>query len=242
MTTETSKKILIIEDEFSIAMDIEMRLQKMGYTVVGIANSYNDALPLLIEEDIDIALLDINLNSEKSGIDIGKVITGKFNIPIVFVTAYTDAKTFNNALAAEPMGFITKPFKDADLHNNIQLALTKFAKISESAIEYKTESQSIFIKNKGLIQQINIKEILWVSALDNYTEIHTAEGSTHIVHAFLKDVLNKLGDNFIRIHRSHAIALEQITTIDDNVVYLGNVSLIISQNYRSELISRMKLL
>jgi DNA-binding LytR/AlgR family response regulator len=241
MIAETDKNIIIIEDEYSIAMDIEMRLQKMGYRVVGIANSYNDALPLLLEESVDIALLDINLGEEKSGIDLGKLIRSKFNIPIVFITAYTDSKTFSEALEANPMGFITKPFKDADLHNNIQLAFNKFSKEVESSPEFKTDNKYIFIKDKGVFQQVEIDSILWIEAMDNYTIVHT-KNEKLVVHAFLKDVLLRLGSPFVRIHRSHAVAMNKITTIEDNVVYIGKTFLIISQNYRSDLLDRMNIL
>ncbi|PKP03325.1 MAG: hypothetical protein CVU11_08725 [Bacteroidetes bacterium HGW-Bacteroidetes-6] len=240
MTNET-KNILIIEDEFSIAMDMEMRLQKMNYHVVGIANSYNEALPHLLENDIDIALLDINLNSEKSGIDLGKLIRDKFNIPIIFITAYTDTKTFTEAAGADPMGFITKPVKDADLRNNIELALSKFRQKIVSNPEIETNNNAIFVKDKGVLKQITIDEILWLEALDNYTVIHTAIDN-HIVHAFLKDVLTKLGNSFIRIHRSHAVSLKKITSVEDNLVYIGKEFLIVSQNYRSDLLERMKIL
>lgn len=241
MTPETDKNILIIEDEFPIAMDIEIRLQKMGYQVIGIANSYKDALPFLLEENIDIALLDINLNSEKSGIDLAKLIKNKFNIPVIFITAYTDHKTFSDALEAEPMGFITKPFKDADLYNNIQLAFVKFTKKNEDEVSFETDSQHFFIKDKGVYQQIDIQDIVWIEAMDNYTIVHTINGK-FTVHAFLKDVLKQLGNNFVRIHRSHAVALDKITAIEDNVVYVGKTFLIISQNYRTNLLERIKIL
>ncbi len=241
MTTETDKNLLIVEDEYSIAMDIELRLQKMGYNIVGIATNYNDSLPFLLEENIDIVLLDINLKSEKTGIDLGKLILKKFNIPVVFITAYTDSKTFSDALEANPMGFITKPFKDADLHNNIQLAFNKFTKFNETNDDFKTDKQNIFIKDKGIYQQVNIIEIIWLEAMDNYTIVHT-NSNNFVVHAFLKDVLKKLGAHFIRIHRSHAVALSKITTIEDNVVYIGKTFLILSQNYRNDLLEKMKIL
>ncbi len=239
--SDTDKSILIIEDEFSIAMDMEMRLQKMGYNVAGIATNYKDALSVLLEESIDIALLDINLNGDKTGIDIGKIIKEKFNIPIIFITAYTDEKTFNDALEANPMGYITKPFKDADLHNNIQLAFNKFVKTLDENPELKLDNKFFFIKDKGVLKQVNIEDISWVEAMDNYTIVHTATGK-HIVNAFLKDVLIKLGSEFIRIHRSHAVALKKITSIEDNVVYIGKTFLIISQSYKANLLERLEVI
>jgi DNA-binding LytR/AlgR family response regulator len=238
---DTERNVLIIEDEFSIAMDMEMRLQKMGYNVVGIATNYKDALAILLEESVDIALLDINLNSDKNGIDIGIVIKNKFNIPVVFITAYTDSKTFNDALVADPMGYITKPFKDADLHNNIQLALNKFVKTLDENPELKVDSKNIFVKDKGVLRQLNIDEITWVEALDNYTVVHTTSGK-HIVNAFLKDVLFKLGGDFVRIHRSHAVSVRKISSIEDNLVYIGKTFLIVGQSYKQSLLDKLKVI
>jgi DNA-binding LytR/AlgR family response regulator len=240
---ETDKNILIIEDEYPIAMDMEMRLQKMGYNVVAIANTYKDALSSLHEVAPDIVLLDINLNSDKSGIDIAEIINSKFKIPIVFVTAYTDTKTFTDALSVDPMGYITKPFKDADLHHNIQIALKKFAALNQNTTseEVKIENNNIFIKDKGVLRKIDIENILWVEAMDNYTLLHT-NNNKYIVNAFLKDVLTKLGSDFHRIHRSHAVAINKISSVEDNAVYIGKTMLIISQSYRQDFLKRLNVL
>jgi len=240
---ETDKNILIIEDEYSIAMDMEMRLQKMGYNVVAIATAYKDALSSLLEEEIDLVLLDINLNSDKSGIDIAEIINSKFKLPIVFVTAYTDTKTFTDALSVDPMGYITKPFKDADLHHNIQLALKKFEALNsaEKPEEVKIENNNIFVKDKGVLRQINIDDIHWVEAMDNYTLLHTANKKL-IVNAFLKDVLSKLGNDFIRIHRSHAVAINKISSVEDNSVYVCKTMLIVSQSYKQDFLKRLNIL
>lgn len=241
--SDSKISVLIVEDEFSIAMDIEMRLKKMGYYVSGIANTYKDALSLLLEKHVDIVLLDINLNSKKSGIDLAEIINTKFDIPIVFITAYSDQKTFSEALEHNPMGFITKPFKDADLNNNIQIAIKKFnlKNNNTNTPEFKIYDNNLFIKDKGVYKKLNIDDIIWTEAMDNYTIIHT-EKEKFIVNAFLRDVINKLGNNFIRIHRSHAVALNKVSTIEDNVVYVGKTMLICSQTYKQELLKKLTIL
>ena len=61
------------------------------------------------------------------------------------------------------MGFITKPFKDADLHNNIQLAFSKFSKKTENEMPFETDTQHFFIKDKGVYQQIDLQDIVWIA-------------------------------------------------------------------------------
>lgn len=234
-------RIVIVEDEYSIAMDMEMRLENMGHKVVGIACHYQELLPLLMEEEIDIVLLDINLSAEKDGVEIAKLVDIKFKLPIIFITAYTDEETFNRALEVKPAGFITKPFKDADLRNTIQLALERTELRTTQAFTVEESKTSIFVKDKGVVKQVALNSILWLEAMDNYTILYT-EDQKLIVHAFLKDVLTQLGSNFIRIHRSHAVSLKKISTLEDNTVYIGNKFLPVSNNYKQELLDRIKII
>lgn len=235
-------KVLIVEDEFTIALDIETRLINLGYNVVGIALNYDEALPYLLESEIDLTLLDINLEDKKSGIDLGKLILKKFNIPVVFLTAYTDDQTFIKANEANPMGYLNKPFKDSDLDHTIKLAVKQFQNLEQSKpVDQAHENITkdfIFVKHKGQLVKINVNDILWIEALDNYTLIHLND-KKYIANSFLKDMLNTLGDNFIRIHRSHAVALDKITTIEDNTLFINDIHLSISKSSKSNLLEKL---
>lgn len=121
-----STNVLIIEDEFTIALDIEVRLKKMGFGVVGIADNADKAIRLADEEAPDIILLDIFLEGSKDGVEIAKQINNELSIPFIFLTANADEATFKNALNVLPYGYILKPFKDIDLKHAIDLALLKF--------------------------------------------------------------------------------------------------------------------
>lgn len=235
-------KVLIVEDEFTIALDIETRLINLGYNVVGIALNYDEALPYLLESEIDLTLLDINLEDKKSGIDLGKLILKKFNIPVVFLTAYTDDQTFIKANEANPMGYLNKPFKDSDLDHTIKLAVKQFQNLKQSKPVEQTQENItkdfIFVKHKGQLVKINVNDILWIEALDNYTLIHLND-KKYIANSFLKDMLNTLGDNFIRIHRSHAVALDKITTIEDNTLFINDIHLSISKSSKSNLLEKL---
>lgn len=245
--SENKENILIVEDEYTIAMNIEMRLQKMGYKVCGIAGNYNEALKALLENNIDLALLDINLKDSKTGIDIGKIIAQKFNIPIVFLTAFSDKKTFSEALEAKPFGFVTKPVKDTDLHNTIQLALINFSQKknkpenSEYSQSFKIENKSIFVKDKGILYQVNFDDIYYLEAMDNYTILY-CKMRKHIVNGFLKDIIKDLGENFVRIHKSHAVAINKINSIQNNLLHIGNTQLTIGKTYKTNLLEKLKII
>lgn len=119
------EKILIVEDERIIAIDLQRRLERFGYTVAGIAAEGSKALELVQELSPDIVLMDIMLVGEMDGIETAVKIKKKASIPIIFLTAYSDEKTLERAKTAEPSGYILKPFKDKELYTTIDISLYK---------------------------------------------------------------------------------------------------------------------
>ncbi len=121
-----NEKILIVEDEKIIALDLQRRLEKFGYHVSGMSTTGEDAI--LKAEDLrpDIVLMDIMLAGKVDGVDAAVTIKERFQIPIIFLTAYADEKTLERAKNAEPMGYIMKPFKERELYSTIDIALYKF--------------------------------------------------------------------------------------------------------------------
>ena len=106
------EKILIVEDERIIAIDLQRRLEKFGYFVCAIASNGNEAIELVQRHSPDIILMDIMLTGDIDGIDTAQLVNQQFRIPIIFLTAYSDEKTLERAKKAEPSGFILKPFKE----------------------------------------------------------------------------------------------------------------------------------
>lgn len=115
-------RILIVEDEALIAEEIKDRLQDMGATIVGIADTAERAIELAESKRPDVALMDIRLKSERDGIDAATEIYTRFNIPAVFLTAYSDRATINRVVNVGQFGYLTKPFREQDLATTISLA------------------------------------------------------------------------------------------------------------------------
>lgn len=124
--TDVKKRILIIEDEAVIAMEIEAALRQLGYQVAGRAANGDKALDLLASSKPDLVLLDIQIQGTTSGIDLARVIRKKYDFPFVFLTAFSDQATLNELRDTLPYGYIVKPFNDNDLYRSIELALDKF--------------------------------------------------------------------------------------------------------------------
>jgi PAS domain S-box-containing protein len=116
-------KILIVEDESIVAFNIQNRLEGLGYVVAAIVSSGEAALQIAAQNHPDLVLMDIKLKGRIDGIEAAAQIRNCFNIPVVYLTAYTDDETLNRAKLTEPYGYILKPFESRDLCTTIEVAL-----------------------------------------------------------------------------------------------------------------------
>ena len=125
-----SSKILIVEDEIIIAIDLKIRLEDLGYYVPGIAVNGRDAIKKTGEKNPDIILMDILLNGDKDGIQVAQQIRNQYNVPIIYLTGSQNDGLIEKAGITEPYGYINKPFDNTEIENAIQLAVSKTNKSS----------------------------------------------------------------------------------------------------------------
>ncbi|MCL6495075.1 MAG: response regulator [Ignavibacterium sp.] len=129
-------KILVVEDEAIIAKNIESKLLKAGYDVVDTVYTGNDAVKSALEKNPDIILLDIKLKGETGGIEAAEKIKQVKDIPVIYLTSYTDEDTFEKAKLTEPAAYLSKPFNLDELNRIIQLTLFNHS-IKKELIETK---------------------------------------------------------------------------------------------------------
>ncbi|WP_316847153.1 sigma 54-interacting response regulator [Pedobacter psychrodurus] len=115
------QKILIVEDEFIVANDLRIMLEKAGYKVCGIAPSVVKALELIATKEPDWILLDIFLQGDKTGIDLAGQLT-EMGIPFIYISANTNQGILEAAKATLPYGFLVKPFREKDLMVMLDIA------------------------------------------------------------------------------------------------------------------------
>ncbi len=125
MSLDIQEKILIVEDDIIIALTIEGRLKNYGYHVVGRASTAKDAIEKSIDLRPDLVLMDIHLKGPVDGIEAAETIYGIYNIPVVYLTAFSDETTLERAQKTSPFGYVVKPFSDSGLKTAIKLALIK---------------------------------------------------------------------------------------------------------------------
>ena len=132
-------KILLIEDEFIIAKDIKTQLGKNNFAQVTVAKDYNSALYLYTSNNYDLIISDINLNTNKDGIDIITEFSKIKKVPVVYLTAYSDKDVITRAEKTMPFAYILKPYNNNQLKATINLAILNFKKDFEP-IEEKPEN------------------------------------------------------------------------------------------------------
>ncbi len=246
-------KVLIVEDESIVAKDIQNSLKKFGYLVTATVSNGEKALQEIEEERPDVILMDIMLKGKMTGIETAKIVKTRFDIPVIFLTAYADDSTLNSAKVSEPYGYIIKPFKEKELQTSIEVALYKHEKdlqvkkerdLYHSIIENKESKDSIFVRADYRLNKINFDDIFYVEALKDYVVINTSDNS-FTTHTTMKEMVRILpSKDFVRVHRSFIVNLNKIFSIKyPDLVIEGKMKVLpIGGLYRKELYGRLNLI
>jgi len=136
--------ILVVEDEFVVARNLEKKLQAMSYDVCGVISSGEKAVRVAEEKRPDLVLMDIMLQGSVDGIEAAQVIHDRLDIPVVYLTAYSGDEILERAKITEPFGYLIKPFEDRELHAVIEVALYKRKlerKLKESEERFRTVAE-----------------------------------------------------------------------------------------------------
>jgi PAS domain S-box-containing protein len=145
-----SPKILIVEDEHIVALDIARNLKSFGYEIVGMATTGENALKLTTQENPDLILMDIKIDGGMDGIQTVKKIQTEHNIPIIYLSAFSDEKTLERAKLTEPHGFLLKPFERKELRTTIETALYKY-RTEEQLRSSEAEMKALFSAMNDII-------------------------------------------------------------------------------------------
>lgn len=152
-------KILIVEDEFIVAKDLQAYLEKLGYTVCGHVNSGEKAIQHLQSTPTDIVLMDIMLKGDMTGIEAAGEIREHFRLPVIYVTANTNPGIVAQAKITEPFCFIVKPFNERELHANIEMSL------------YKHRMERELANQKALLDEVFSGVQEGIALLDEYLNV-----------------------------------------------------------------------
>lgn len=250
MKSDKPAKVLIVEDDMIIAADLSMQLTKIGYDIIGINTKAEDTLKTISDHRPDIIIMDIVLSGKMNGIEAAIIILHEYQIPVIFMTSSTDDATFQKALSAKPYAFIAKPFQKSELERTIKLSLRRAIienkpTNNHNDSDYLTAMEDrLFIRHRGEMVKVALKDINYLEADRNYCKIYTSE-SKYMVSVPLRNIEAQLPDSqFVRVHRSYVVNLHQIDAISEYQEYLtlGTQQIPISRRMKEQVIKRLKMI
>ena len=126
--------ILIVEDELIISETLRQMLHDIGHHCIGVANSFEDGMSLILRGQFDLAILDVNLAGKHEGVILGKECH-QLGKPFFFLTSYSDHETVQAAKVAKPGAYLVKPFTPEDILVAIEMTLMHSNTVSEGQFE-----------------------------------------------------------------------------------------------------------
>lgn len=205
-------KILIIEDDPLVASDLSNKLETLGYSDIDIAHSSAEARTKAEDNFPDLAIVDIDLGEEESGIELGKWLDTR-NISFFYLSGKQDPLTFYKTTDTGAVANIEKPITLSTLRNTVHLTIGK-------ANPELNNKKKVFIPSKDGELHVRIKDILFIKASRTYCEVQLVnEKKPRVVSISLRKMLERINSSeIVRIHRSHAINIDQVRFRQGNML------------------------
>lgn len=183
-------RVLIVEDNPLIAEDIATYLDQIDYEVLGIAYDKEMALDALVHHSPDAAILDVNLGDNLDGIEIGKLINEKYQIPFLYLTSYANREILDLLKPTRPYGYIVKPFDEKDLLTGLEIAIYNHAQ------RHVPRSISLPLINEKIKTPLTQKEFdVFMEIYEGKTNQQISEAqfvSVNTVKTHIKNIYEKL--------------------------------------------------
>lgn len=243
---------MIIEDEGIVAQDLAARLELVGYHIAGIVDNGEEALVQYPLWEPDLLMVDIQLKGDMDGIQtVNRINQLGSPVLVVYLTALSDKLTWEKAKATTPAAYLTKPFRERDIHSAIELAIanrdgqqhTGSATDPRSGRPLYRMGDRCFIRtDSGRFEKLLFDDLLYLEADRSYCRIITR--NRDIVLAESLNQLQKQLEHpcLIRIHRSYVVNIMAIDVIDHNSVAVGGIVLPIGQSYQDDFFSKITFL
>ncbi len=239
--------ILIVEDDFSFALELEMLVKEIGYQVLATVDNSAEALETIHADVPDLILMDIDIKGRFSGVEVAEKIK-PLQIPVLFITSLKQQATYERAKNTNFIGYMVKPLAPFSLRSSIELAIQQIQATTVATTKDKimavSSKKDLFFKKKGIFKKINLDQINYIEAAGNYSQTVTATEKlmTSLTLTELENILDS--HHFMRVHRGFLVNLQKIDYLDINNLKLliNEVAIPISRGKKTILLERIQLL
>lgn len=213
-------KILIVEDEKEIREGIEANIKKLGYSISGVANSYEKAIESAKQDFPHIALCDFQLFDHKDGADVANQLRKMGNLSIVYLTQFSQDTIKRKILQTNPSGYLLKgEYTPETLDIHIQLAIQQYHKAGQDPLLNIKEGK-LFVWDRGRYHVVKIDDILYLEADGDNTIFFTVKKLIDSNQGFGKVVTGLKNTSIQRVGRSHAVNLDKIDNFDNRASFV----------------------
>lgn len=240
--------VLIVEDNLSFSLELQMLIEEIGYNVLGRADNSGDALDIIFSQQPDFILMDIDINGKLTGTEIGARIK-HLSIPILYITSFGDEQHYAAAQKSTMVGYLVKPVEKYTLRSTIQLAISNLHLKNENITATPSENKSkimdnffkddfLFFKKNEVFYKVALSDISYIKSSDNYCETHTHSGEEFVARITISKMEKLLPPNeFMRIHRSYIVRLDSISKINflEGTVNIDHTEIPVSRANRKKL-------
>ncbi|MDW3190717.1 MAG: response regulator transcription factor [Cytophagales bacterium] len=232
-------RVLAIEDELLHTEQLRLLLEQNGFIVIDVVDTISEFKRMILATQPDILLVDIDLGEAINGIELMQGVSTTYDVPFIFLTAHEDQQTVKTAMATMPSAYLTKPYTGASLRAAIELANERHMKQPNSHSD--SVKKMIFVRSEDRLIRIAPDELWMVEAQNKQCSI-TLGNEQFVVTAKLTELANQLSpDQFMQIHRSYIVNLDQIGEIDAQYRHLtiGDQEIPIGRSYKSALMEKL---
>lgn len=231
--------VLIVEDDPSFGLELEMLVEEIGCKVVGLVDNAARALELIFSRDIDLILMDVDIKGALNGLDIGKQIR-HLSIPVLFITGMSTEQHYEEALMANFIGYLVKPVNKYTLRTTIDLAFDKLQQerhtLDHSLKKEFTGANFLLMRRNKLYEKVRRQDIVLVEGASDYVKAWTTNETSYLLRQTMKGMEEILkNEPFYRVHRSYIINLEAIQAVDFGNGAVMILDRIIPMNRKSRL-------
>ena len=233
MNAETLARVLVVEDEVIIADTLRRYLTQGGYTVVGDAGSYEEAVAFFDGDDPpDVVLLDIRIDGDIDGVAISEYVRQHHpQVARIFVTSQFDDAYMERVKSSYPSGYLTKP-----IHRNTLLATVGVALNNMRLALPRRPSPSLTVRDGGGTHVIRLDELQYLRSDHVYVEYHHEGQAPVTTRETFQAALDRLPPaDFIQVHRSYIVNLRHVRSHAGNTVYVGKEAIPVSRGRRAAL-------